>query len=192
MKKIIAILGAVGLTATGASALVSCGTANGSGEDGNTSNKINLNEHFSKLIKTLVHVHANSEILIKDSQKEEYEWLLPLLLINFGPEGEISENIATNEEEWNTLRNEINTNKNNEWNEYFDNVLKEGIWGQGDSDYYKIKDYNQTVKKDLKKAIEILKDESVYIISNETDEKIYIYSTNNDKFTSKFEWSIEE
>ncbi|AVN60493.1 hypothetical protein CG007_02615 [Mesoplasma entomophilum] len=202
MKKLIAILGAVGLTATGASALVSCGTGDGSGGSGENIKISDLDKLFKSTECTLKLTQVSAEGETQEDTSPE-NFPAAYLIINTWPKFQEASLFSNNDEKneidnWKTQQKFIKDNKS-EWDSYLNDWTKDGKYSfdyEGSKATYEIQGYSETMKKNLKNALDILLDDEIIMINEWNSEKntqiLRIYSDNKSKYTTEYTYTFEK
>ncbi|ATI74086.1 lipoprotein [Mesoplasma florum] len=186
MKKLLAILGAVGLTATAGSALVSCGSGDTSGEGNNNGNQ-NSTDLSILVPALLIDVDMTME-----GETVRLNTLFSLIMITFFV-NEKTQSTPT----WEETKTIIKDNQK-DWKEFSDSVLKDGKieapYGDEGKVTYQITDFNKNKKTLVEKSIELLLNDNIEVemVPDEMyDYAHHISSNDQTKYQGEFTISIQ-
>ncbi|AVN62471.1 hypothetical protein CG001_02360 [Mesoplasma coleopterae] len=184
MKKLLSILGAVGLTATGASVAVSCGTAT-------AKETKDLKEIFENVIFDVTLTTSDG----KDTETLEVKAFMPYTMLNFfiftnpveSKKGETTKEYANRV---------INKEKSSEWKKFCNDFFKKGEYtfkGTGEeanmSATLKIKNYDaKKMKNNILRSIDVILSDSTKTEFTKENGEDYIIITpaQGSEYTGEF------
>ncbi|ATI74131.1 lipoprotein [Mesoplasma florum] len=187
MKKLIAILGAVGFTTTTASVLVSCGPK-----------EVNKQSDIQKIFES-----AEGKIKIKNEENDEQTTSsegFPVFYYIFSRWPKFSEETKfknysdenENINEWKETQKFIKDNQE-DWDLYLKDWFDDGKFSYIEDEQnfsVEIIGFNNKIKENLKNSLKTLLDEDIILIFNVPEENenpsIRIYSENKDKYESEY------